>query len=646
MFSFGLDEQQACVGAEWLTAAGSQFAQGSPLVDGLAGPGGALLLDAAAAAPKPADDFVLDHRDAVLTCTSASLGALADFARAHEAGGSMLGSLGPSPMAEDAGPARSMLAEQQGPAVPQPRALGSGGSGQGEADSSPGSVVCSPQTSKHESALRCPHCMRKLKDMADSPSIQCQTGARRWEKNWAATNLACFGACQCSEFCAAHGYPMSVCVARTGETRHCVLSYRGTWVMHRAKRDASEITPSPAAEGAAGAGPGASGSPFACECTARLEKLRGYEWVSSDTLALRVLGDAEALSREGHCQGYCKTQYCCKIHWCPACIQPEGEGKTTKYKCPYPHESKGKKGRHHLDFAFFCPDPACCNGKWYSRDETHNRRRGPRVHMHTELVEKMLVEGGVRGAREGCSVATADRSYSVNYVGVGAKAPQPESGDESSDYDSDDAAVMERQRLVVPSSPTVEAARPPMAGAAQYHATKQQQQQQQAQGARQPQDITGSVISINDSLMQRECGEMRGSRAPGSVSLQLKGRVILSKPVFIGLVALCFALAIAAAVPSALLARSVMSHHSQGAQQTTHMCWNSPLVAGAEGAQGQLVRKCAFCTWDEVAGSYECPDGALALSGPAAAAADVGRLQGGVQGPGDALGGSKRAMSA
>jgi len=111
------------------------------------------------------------------------------------------------------------------------------------------------------------------------------------------------------------------------------------------------------------------------ECLRRLQKLLLVDWVSLDAAVTEAVKRLEMAAREGCCQGLCATPYCCRIHWCPAYIR-RPLGTASRYHCRQgPHDHSNRKGRHHADFGFYCSDPACCNGKWFSRDETHKRSR-------------------------------------------------------------------------------------------------------------------------------------------------------------------------------------------------------------------------------------------------------------------------------
>ena len=95
------------------------------------------------------------------------------------------------------------------------------------------------------------------------------------------------------------------------------------------------------------------------------------QWVATDksfvgALLLRV---EEAKTK---CVGVCKTPYLCRIHACPASVS--GVKGSSKYQCSGgDHSSLTVKGRYHESFCFYCSNPDCCNGKWFSRDETHAR---------------------------------------------------------------------------------------------------------------------------------------------------------------------------------------------------------------------------------------------------------------------------------
>eukprot|EP00727_Mastigamoeba_balamuthi_P006372 m51a1_g2355 hypothetical protein (782) ;mRNA; f:600957-603609 len=523
---------------------------------------------------------------------------------------------------------------------------------------SPGSV-CSPLAIKQEQAPKCIHCLRRLKDMLESYSVQCQAGARKWEQNWRESGLQCFGACQSSEFCTDHGYPLPICLAHNEETRHCVFSYRGTWVMQRAKREAPDMTAAVTPTGqqqqqqqqtqqhplaqpdsaqkprakrhrptlaeltsstsspSDGPGTGCVGGPR--ECVVRLEKLRSYEWVCNDPKAVQLIREAEALAQT-QCQGYCRTQYCCKIHWVPAHIHKE-EGKATRYRCPYPHESKGKKGRHHLDYAFYCPDPACCNGKWYSRDETHNRRHAPRAPV-SDVMDKMLAEGGLQSGHEDDDTADEDRVDESSdsddadecELPLAAAAAPPQQkrveqmqralAQQASDEAADDYEA-ERQPLVSRAGELVNCA------AGDIEACEQQPEPAVQQLRGPTHDSMGSIFSSPSSVFP----SLRSTR----LSARLRGRVVLPRAVFVGLVALCGVLVIAAAVPSAILARSLMGTGGDTLHTpVTRMCWSARWADDRVGSAVRLAENCEECSWVEASGRYLCagsaaPDRKLSL---------------------------------
>eukprot|EP00727_Mastigamoeba_balamuthi_P009263 m51a1_g496 hypothetical protein (2138) ;mRNA; r:250627-259536 len=267
----------------------------------------------------------------------------------------------------------------------------------------------------------CVHCEDRLRAMRECCGVQCQAGARKWEENWRASGQPCFGACTAVEFCADHGFPLAQCTALFPDAKHNVFLYRGTWVKQRNLKHELDDTPQAAAAVAAGA-PAAGGvkrqrydSPQEIggtppgppegvavgqgapeyvlpnappmpslvppipmgrpcekrmECFFRLQKLRAMEWAAGGAERLRELEQASVLA----CQGFCKTPYCCRVHWCPAYVCA-AEGSQSRYRCPVAsHDVKGKKNRAHADFPFYCADEGCCNGKWYSRDESHHRK--------------------------------------------------------------------------------------------------------------------------------------------------------------------------------------------------------------------------------------------------------------------------------
>jgi hypothetical protein len=189
----------------------------------------------------------------------------------------------------------------------------------------------------------------------------------------------------------------------------------------------------------------------ACRCDERLDALMRCAWVSSAEGAIDKLGRHRVASMTV-CQGYCKTAYCCRIHWCPAFVVRDGTTKATaftKYHCQEGvHDNAGNKGRHHADYAFYCSDPSCCGGKWFSRDETHRRTAVKKqaaataaavavaaatTHQLPLAVEASLTPASVFFDQ----VQQARRTGSVN------AAPEVVSGDD----DDDDVSEKEEERM-------------------------------------------------------------------------------------------------------------------------------------------------------------------------------------------------------
>lgn len=364
---------------------------------------------------------------------------------------------------------------------------------------------------------RCKVCEQRLEEMKDSESLQCKEAAVRFQANWANSaglgkcGLTCFGVCKENEFCSAHGYPLSVCLANHKEgTRHTPIRYRGSWVQTRKKKSgvvfsgagsgsqssssaaaaATGTTTATAMEQVAtlqmlqesGVAPpsykrlkmedeelpelnrtdscefsdvvtttnGASAPsmstaaaatavittappppamkqepssptevpvlistvPAPCspsgECLKRIRKLLLLDWVVEAPTALERLRAYEAACVQGCCQGFCHTNYCCRIHWCPAEIRKEDGGNLSRYKCRWPHEGVNRKGRHHADFAYYCGDPKCCKGKWFSRDETHKRSKG----IQAERLLQNRGENAENTREEEASAASSSSSSS------------------------------------------------------------------------------------------------------------------------------------------------------------------------------------------------------------------------------------------
>ena len=111
---------------------------------------------------------------------------------------------------------------------------------------------------------------------------------------------------------------------------------------------------------------------FPCDCFNRLVLLAAAPWVTNNpqnSALLRRYIVESVIS----CTGFCKTPYCCRIHLCPA-EQVPGHG--SRYQCQRgSHDNSDNRGRHHADFCYYCGDPECCGGKWYSRDQSHKRAK-------------------------------------------------------------------------------------------------------------------------------------------------------------------------------------------------------------------------------------------------------------------------------
>lgn len=119
------------------------------------------------------------------------------------------------------------------------------------------------------------------------------------------------------------------------------------------------------------------------ECARRLTLLLAADWVRLDDEARAAVSTIAGRAAKGECLDFCRTQYCCRIHWCPA-RRREGAAPAaggSRYECDSgPHVQRtARKGRHQVDFPFFCGDVACCNGQWFCRDETHKRKEKRRV---------------------------------------------------------------------------------------------------------------------------------------------------------------------------------------------------------------------------------------------------------------------------
>eukprot|EP00727_Mastigamoeba_balamuthi_P001658 m51a1_g1149 hypothetical protein (570) ;mRNA; r:284274-286268 len=381
---------------------------------------------------------------------------------------------------------------------------------------------------------RCPRCAQRLADMMESSSVQCRAGSARWEQNWAASGVSCMGACECDDFCTEHGLPLPLCLARPSETRHCFFTYKGVWVMQRAKAPIAQAPAVPYT-------PPASGEP--CQCVARLEKLLSYDWVRSHEGAAARLREA-VVAAGAQCMGYCRTNYCCKIHWAPAYVHKES--KLTRYHCVQPHPA-GRNARHHLDFCFYCSDPACCNGKWYSRDQTHNRHH-PKPVLSAAPTPEVLARDeyvcGVRGGEKGELMSSHDSIMSL----------------EGAIHSISNAGARNNRR--------------------------------------------GSPTSSNSS-----CGITASTVSLAPTSVTARGNVQVNNVVFYALVGLCAVLAMAAVAPAVMLAQrhAQASGGSVARTAVTRLCWTARWTTNASKA-GQLwfSQRCDDCTLETAVDKYLC----------------------------------------
>ena len=246
-----------------------------------------------------------------------------------------------------------------------------------------------------EAVQQCARCRLRLEEMRASGSEAIRRAAALWAENWAAGGTACFGACDSPEFCARHGYPLPQCAQRFPGQPHKVVVYRGKWVgardraaaracadvpsewpNKRARPDDENNAPVPAPVSASVPVPAPvlehEPAPGAvCECRERLARLLEVPWVEAAPAFAALVRERWAASAGG-CLGFCRTPYLCRVHACPAVIVAGRH--PSRYQCLHgSHDGIANKGRHHADYCFYCADPACCGGKWYSRDETHAR---------------------------------------------------------------------------------------------------------------------------------------------------------------------------------------------------------------------------------------------------------------------------------
>lgn len=261
----------------------------------------------------------------------------------------------------------------------------------------------------------CQRCLKRVKEMQESESKKCQAGADKVMENWNRSGLLCFGLCEAEEVCAEHGWPLHLC---RDVGHHDIYAHRGTWHRQRSLQqhyhhyqqqqqqqqqsplehvvkpkieedddddlsNGSNYDNSSCTSTNDGTGTGyednekdervtPSGA-AQCDCVERLERLTLCPWVSGNSEMRSKVEERLFAARGQGCQGFCRTPYCCKVHVSPAEVRA-GSGATRYHCLGGPHSSTANKGRHHIEYCYYCAAPDCCGGKWYSRDETHKRR--------------------------------------------------------------------------------------------------------------------------------------------------------------------------------------------------------------------------------------------------------------------------------
>ena len=125
---------------------------------------------------------------------------------------------------------------------------------------------------------------------------------------------------------------------------------------------------------------------FPCDCCTRLSRLLAVHWIEN-SLDLVAALRARVEASKTRCLGFCQSCYLCRLHCAPAIIN---EGRhPSRYQCLVDDHESTPKGRHHADFLFYCARPACCNGKWFARDETHARTLRKRGITHADAVRPL-----------------------------------------------------------------------------------------------------------------------------------------------------------------------------------------------------------------------------------------------------------------
>ena len=276
-------------------------------------------------------------------------------------------------------------------------------------------------------AGKCTHCLTRMEELWSSSSSQCKDASVLLAHNWTLSGRSCCGICRCECVCVKHGYPMDVCQKNFPGIGHKFVIRRGKWVSVKSEEAEKYIQGSffgtPISEIANTVVVASSDdccdcfeSPAKkrtreerdrqcdnndslekiinstsddcsthCECYGRLKKLLSMTWVASDSVFVGLLVK-RAEESKSKCIGICKASYLCRIHACPAYVS--GLKGSSKYQCHEGDHSSSltTKGRYHESFCFYCDNPDCCGGKWFSRDETHSRS----VKRHKKQLDLVL----------------------------------------------------------------------------------------------------------------------------------------------------------------------------------------------------------------------------------------------------------------
>ena len=142
---------------------------------------------------------------------------------------------------------------------------------------------------------------------------------------------------------------------------------------------------------------------FPCDCCTRLSRLLAVHWIENSLELVHQLRQRVEESKT-RCLGFCQSCYLCRIHCAPAIIN---EGRhPSRYQCLVDDHADTPKGRHHADFLYYCARPTCCNGRWYSRDETHTRTLRKRGAAEHDIVRPLTAEEERQFAAERMANAT------------------------------------------------------------------------------------------------------------------------------------------------------------------------------------------------------------------------------------------------